>query len=583
MLGSSSFFDFNFDQEVANLHLSDYCQTEPQTPLINTHTTLFTQGSSPNYQSQVSVDLQTESFELSPRGLSTMTISEDTGSEYHAATTEPFLYLSDLETPLQNTADGKQDVTLSVNLTASDTTVRAEIQESGEKPPCNSGHSLLDSISYNSSREAENDIEFWLRAYTAPSKNLPFGCGEPKKTYHKIADGNCNVVDQKPWGPQLLQSSEAPNHVLSLETRKDGNSSQVILEGQSNLVEVQTATRRSPRSLEALKDLGIFMFGETEEPCPTVAEGKLNIENTDTLWQPQSEPHDDTLFGELFNFDDRAEDEDHRQYVLGSMLEELEKFVDKSDNELCRSSETTNELDLQCLIVHHPDLPKIIVASLACYKIRADEEEKKQLDEVANLSLSKLPAQDQLLGRGYSSKGKDPRLDLCLDKYLKALDELEKHISKLVTSADTHCVQMKQNILIQCPELGDVSKQSESDSVSGGQSELFTEEMEKIIQDHEKAKDRPQRSALPMLTDQEWRGAILAAYNPSLLRTLKTRHLKEGRRNLKLPDPARRILLNWWTEHQGKPYPSVVGGNVCSAVDIDHRAHQFSRKERRQL
>lgn len=108
-----------------------------------------------------------------------------------------------------------------------------------------------------------------------------------------------------------------------------------------------------------------------------------------------------------------------------------------------------------------------------------------------------------------------------------------------------------------CINTGDVSKQSESDSVSGGQSELFTEEMEKIIQDHEKAKDRPQRSALPMLTDQEWRGAILAAYNPSLLRTLKTRHLKEGRRNLKLPDPARRILLNWWTEHQGKPYPSV--------------------------
>ncbi|KAL2641438.1 hypothetical protein R1flu_009025 [Riccia fluitans] len=298
-----------------------------------------------------------------------------------------------------------------------------------------------------------------------------------------------------------------------------------------------------------------------------------------------------SLYGleQLFSAELQSDNELYRQEILDSLGRDLETTIRPDSPNAATCSTSMNEIELTSTVFNHPLFRHIITASVALYKTGIDEEEGKRLDELAELYFPnwKSDAPDTTVEDSFSSQGRDLRLDLCLEKYLHLLQEFMLDVGELTASAATVCNQIKNKVIIKSEDLGDSlgRRHSESDSASGinHKEEEETTHREHADQANNSAV-RPRKTLTQSFSDEEWKGAILASYDPKVLKRLKEKHLKEGRKNAKLPDPARVLLMEWWTKHTGNPYPTEEEKILLAkqgSLEIDQINNWFINQRKR--
>ncbi|KAL3690607.1 hypothetical protein R1sor_016916 [Riccia sorocarpa] len=318
-----------------------------------------------------------------------------------------------------------------------------------------------------------------------------------------------------------------------------------------------------------------------------------NILITIPTSQPQAKHEygsESSPFGlaELFSAELQSDTDLHHCLGLETLARDLETTIGNDYGALACSI-SVNETETTSTVVNHPFFYDIIKASVDCYKTGADDG-GNPLDELARLHFPNIeadaPVTSTTLEDLFSCLRRDSRLDLCLEKYLHLLRGFMSDLEKLTGAAATFCEQMKKKVLVPNAEVGKSlgRRYSESDSANRMSKKKLEETIPKETDHAINTAVKPKKVLTQLLSDEQWRGAILANYDAKVLKRLKKKHLKEGRKNAKLPDHARVLLMNWWKKHTGNPYPTEEEKNMLAkraTLEIDQINNWFINQRKR--
>lgn len=188
---------------------------------------------------------------------------------------------------------------------------------------------------------------------------------------------------------------------------------------------------------------------------------------------------------------------------------------------------------MKAKIMSHPLYPRLLAAYITCHKIGAPPEVVAKLEEAYAAG----EAMHHRTGRKLCF-GQDPTLDQFMEAYCEMLTKYEQELTK----------PFKETMIFLSGMEGQLQALTASSSNAGyqGAADLNGISEEDVFANANCIDPRDE--------DTELKFKLLHRYGGSLV-TLKQGFLKKKKKG-KLPQEARKQLLEWWTRHNRWPYPN---------------------------
>ncbi|CAA3007490.1 homeobox knotted-1-like 6 [Olea europaea subsp. europaea] len=225
---------------------------------------------------------------------------------------------------------------------------------------------------------------------------------------------------------------------------------------------------------------------------------------------------------------------DHHQYPIsglsddigfrGSVATEVESIHPQTENGKPEDEHGQASSLIKAKIASHPSSPKLLDAYLDCQKVGAPPEITSLLDEIR---------------RGYEFRkqdelsvclGVDPELDDFMETYYDILVKYKSDLSRPFDEATSFLNKIETQLGNLCKDDGVLSSDEEFSGVTE-------------VQDVQIKSD-----------DRELKDKLMSRYG-SHINNLKQEFSKKQKKG-KLPNGAKKLLLEWWNAHYKWPYPS---------------------------
>ncbi|XP_021663048.1 homeobox protein knotted-1-like 1 isoform X2 [Hevea brasiliensis] len=189
-------------------------------------------------------------------------------------------------------------------------------------------------------------------------------------------------------------------------------------------------------------------------------------------------------------------------------------------------------------ISNHPRYPDLVSAYIECRKVGAPPEMASLLEQIGRENYSIKSCSSEI--------GADPELDEFMESYCEILHRYKEELSRPFDEATTFLSNIESQLSNLCK--GTLTKTFDygSDEAAGtSEEELSCGEVEA---------SESQESSGGRSHDQDLKGMLLRKYS-GYLSNLRKEFLKKRKKG-KLPEDARMILLDWWSNHYKWPYPT---------------------------